>query len=396
MKQKPFITLLLTIPFIAFSLLLFGAFAFTPLFTTNKHYSSNIVIESKYDHKKTSIKQETGQPKFENREVPKSWKSINGIPVLCYHKIPLKFKKSAYDVPLPNFKKQMKWLHENNYKTISLKKFHRFLSGKEKIHGYHPVLITFDDGLRDFLTAEQILDQYNYKAVLFVYPTYIQSKRKVVLTWQQLAAIEKRGHEVESHTYWHPLLNTMTAKEQIKQFTLSKKKIEKYISDKVEYLAYPFGIFDANSVENLPSSGYAGAFTIYEGENLPRTNPYLLKRYMVVHSDTIQRFAQKIRRKTLPVASIHPPQGSYIDSNTLITFSIPRSLNSENIKIFASGKNNYVKQKYDRESGKISLHGLTNLKKYITITIHYREDSNLWQNKLLYNTNSKKNMAMKR
>lgn len=406
MKRNQFsASYILIIVFFLLSMVLFKNFALHPLFTQKKTYSSKVTIESKYENKHSNLhkmdqkktdNQKNINPfsKIASQKILYNWKNLRGIPVLCYHKIPKEKKTSSYDVPLAQFREQMQWLSHNGYRTISLNKFHQIMLGREKMPDYKPFLITFDDGLRDFLTAEKVMDQYNFKGVLFIYPTYIMSKRKIVLTWNELKAIEKRGHEIESHTYWHPLLNTMTAKEQKKQLVLSQKKIEQYIADNVQYLAYPFGIYDNQTLYELPLSGYLGAFTIYEGENLPGQNPYLAKRYMVVHSDSLKRFASKIQRKTLPIEKVQPIPGSFIHNLSTITIQLPPNLNSNDLRILISGKNTRFHWSY-KKNGKLTLYQFSNLHKYITITIHYREKNTLWQNKLLYNIQSKKNLAKK-
>jgi len=87
----------------------------------------------------------------------------NSVTVLMYHHILPKdgFIASSVD----NFDKQMKFLSDNNYKTLSSEEFFLFKKGELKLPK-KSVFITFDDGWRDnFIYAYPILKKYNLKAI---------------------------------------------------------------------------------------------------------------------------------------------------------------------------------------------------------------------------------------
>ncbi len=402
-KKKPMYAILTLASFFLLSLTLFGVFAAGG--GNQKKISSNVVIESSYSHHLTN------EPKPTLKEAPLSppagqtradylhsamdnWQTLQGIPVLCYHKIADAKAKSDYDVYLNSFREQMHYLHKNNYRTISLHDFYAYIRGEKKFTGFKPVVITFDDGLKDYLKAEPVMDEFGFKGVLFIYPTYIISKRKVVLTPAQIKGLHARGHEIQSHTYWHPLLNLMSPEEQNKQFSLSSKWIEKLVGNRVRFLAYPFGIFDNHTFQELSQTGYLAAFTIFEGENLPGQNPYLLNRYMVVTQDKISSFHAKITRKSLPVFSIAPVPGTQLERNDVIHLKIPRNLDKSHLNVTASGGLLSPRWVYQEQDGSLEIYPALKNTRYLTVTIAFRQNGNLYQNKLLYNVNQKQKVAV--
>ena len=65
------------------------------------------------------------------------------VPILAYHKISDKFDWGINNVPVNAFQKQMNYLFEQNYYTLSLDDF--LDSSYENNQKRHPVIITFDD-----------------------------------------------------------------------------------------------------------------------------------------------------------------------------------------------------------------------------------------------------------
>jgi len=78
-------------------------------------------------------------------------------------------------------------------------------------NGTKLVMINFDDSFKNqFLYAKPILDKYGFKATFFEVCGWIgkSSERK---SWQDIAALQQDGMDIESHTMTHPNLNTMSS-----------------------------------------------------------------------------------------------------------------------------------------------------------------------------------------
>jgi peptidoglycan/xylan/chitin deacetylase (PgdA/CDA1 family) len=146
---------------------------------------------------------------------------VNSLPVLMYHHILPKggFIASSID----EFEKQMKFLAENGYKSLTSEEFLEFKKGK---NFKKAVFITFDDGWRDnYYYAYPILKKYNLKATIFLVTEWIEkaSEKKeefkplrhneakkevrinpssIILNWDEIEKM-KDIFDFHSHTHSH-------------------------------------------------------------------------------------------------------------------------------------------------------------------------------------------------
>ena len=74
------------------------------------------------------------------------------------------------------------------------------------------IMIGFDDGRKGQITyAKPILDKYGFKASFFIVCDYANSGHIGNMNWQDIAALEKDGMDIESHSMTHtPYLNILT------------------------------------------------------------------------------------------------------------------------------------------------------------------------------------------
>src|SRR5690606_23149390 len=92
------------------------------------------------------------------------------IPVLMYYALIDEKSPDIHFVHIlkREFATQMKWLHDNDYKTLSLKELEDCLVNGTAISG-KAVVLSFDDGYYSLYTyATPILQQYGFSAVLFL------------------------------------------------------------------------------------------------------------------------------------------------------------------------------------------------------------------------------------
>ena len=88
---------------------------------------------------------------------------LTGVPVLNYHQVNNKFNTVLTMKPA-NFDEQMKYLHDNDYHSITLEQFDAYMLGEGDLPD-RPVLITFDDGYVDnYENAYPILKKYHMAA----------------------------------------------------------------------------------------------------------------------------------------------------------------------------------------------------------------------------------------
>jgi peptidoglycan/xylan/chitin deacetylase (PgdA/CDA1 family) len=71
------------------------------------------------------------------------------------------------------------------------------------------VILSFDDNrIGDFTYAKSILDKYGFKATLFIICG--KTSDRGAMNWEDIAAMQKDGMDIESHTMTHAHLNTLS------------------------------------------------------------------------------------------------------------------------------------------------------------------------------------------
>lgn len=85
----------------------------------------------------------------------------------------------------------------------------RVVGSNTKLVNNKAVVLSFDDNrIGDFTYAKPILDRYGFKATFFVICG--KTTDSGAMNWQDIAAMQKDGMDIESHTMTHAHLNTLT------------------------------------------------------------------------------------------------------------------------------------------------------------------------------------------
>ena len=72
------------------------------------------------------------------------------------------------------------------------------------------LVFTFDDGTVDqYEIAAPVLEKYGMRAIFNIIPSRIGNPG--FMTWDQVADLVKRGHELGNHTWSHPNLNRLAS-----------------------------------------------------------------------------------------------------------------------------------------------------------------------------------------
>ena len=201
------------------------------------------------------------------------------------------------------FEAQLAWLAAYHIRVAPLHSAVDSLRGDTPMAEPPCVAITVDDGHRSVYTDMfPLIQRYRIPVTLFVYPSAI-SNAPYALTWEQLEEMAKSGLvEVQSHTFWHPDFWQEKAKRTaadyrafvVMQLAQSKERIEARLGGRVDLLAWPFGIHDAELEEEAARAGYRAAFALGRRPALPGGNMFALPRYAVSEADRGARFAAVI------------------------------------------------------------------------------------------------------
>ncbi|MHB8056871.1 MAG: polysaccharide deacetylase family protein [Desulfuromonadaceae bacterium] len=222
------------------------------------------------------------------------------VPILLYHR----FGATVADgmtITTPVFEAQMKYLHDNGYRVIPLRKLVDYYRGKGPAPGPKSVVIVEDDAHKSvYSDMLPIIKKYRYPVTIFTYPSAI-SNAKYAMTWDQLRELTKTGlFEVQSHTYWHPNFKKERRKlsrPDLEDFVMtqlkkSRSRLEKELGTKVDMLAWPFGIYDDYLISKAAEAGYAATFTIERRHATAADSVSKLPRYLLVNADSGKAFVQ--------------------------------------------------------------------------------------------------------
>ena len=182
-----------------------------------------------------------------------------GLPILMYHSIdtnidPKTGKLNELKVPKEVFREQMRYFKDNGFTTLTMSEAYDFFQNNKGIPA-KSVLITFDDGYVDnYLNAYPVLKEFSFNATVFMI-TDLVDKDSAYLNSSQLKEMESNGIEIQNHTVNHLHLSTLSYNEQLKQIKDSKEFLEKLLNKKVDYIAYPYGDYNGDTLKIVKELG---------------------------------------------------------------------------------------------------------------------------------------------
>ena len=187
-----------------------------------------------------------------------AYKIRRDLPVLMYHRvIDNKNEIGFYDtyVTKENFEKQMKYLSENNYISLTFKDIQNGEYKKRFDKNKKYVIITFDDGYKDNLkNALPILKKYNMKIVLFLitsesynkWDTDVEDREKekkfnLMSKEEVKELIASNLVEIGGHTTKHLDMPNVDLKKIEEDLKVSNKILEEITGYTPISFAYPWG-----------------------------------------------------------------------------------------------------------------------------------------------------------
>lgn len=229
------------------------------------------------------------------------------IPVFAYHRIctdedfdRLTNEKDLY-TKVSDFRSEMKWLHDNGYRTLSMDEFYAWHRGSLELPRKAAV-ITFDDGCSDVIdNALPIMKQYDIKATMFVIGAltgegtdeeidglrYI-SRSTIKRVTEEYPQLDFQSHTNELHKYINDAIAiySSTYEDMCRDAEQEKAALGR---DKVEFMAYPYGYYTTEFVRASRGGGIKMAFTYNDEEKATRDhNPYLMPRIAVKGDESVE------------------------------------------------------------------------------------------------------------
>lgn len=212
--------------------------------------------------------------------------------ILVYHKIKRTVEIGGGWITPGIFRRQMEYLKRRNIPV---------LDPYEYINKRDGVLITFDDGYRCIYNhAFPILKEFGFPAIVFVITGFIGKKNnwdlplwgeETHLSESEIKEMRKGGIYFGSHSHTHPDLRKISWEKLRKELDTSKKILEDMLGERIDFLSYPFGLFNKEVKEAAKECGYRYCFTTFP---IKSDNPFEIGRIGVYPIDTFYEFKTKV------------------------------------------------------------------------------------------------------
>lgn len=238
------------------------------------------------------------------------------IPVLLYHSIadPTgQERASRFTISPKVFAEHMASLEGEGRQSLTVSQLLPVLAGSQPPPD-RAVLVTFDDGYRDFLTeALPIMERYGIASTIYVVTGFMgdgdapgrNRSGHAMLTWGELAEVAGRGVEVGGHTHTHPMLDTLphaTAREEIVR---CRDLIEDHLATTAASFAYPHGYSSAWVRAAVKEAGFTSACAVRNAMSHTGDDPFAIARLMLEVSHTPADVRRMLSGEGVPVATRH-------------------------------------------------------------------------------------------
>ncbi|AQQ54708.1 polysaccharide deacetylase family protein [Planococcus lenghuensis] len=215
------------------------------------------------------------------------------IPVLLYHVVsPTPDPDNLYQFSLEEFEKQMAYLKDNGYRTLTIKQYFNILYGNAAMPA-KPILLTFDDNSYDFYpNVYPVLDKYDMKATQFTVSDWVNGSWN--MTADEITTVMDNGIDIQNHSVTHPFLTQLSYEAQYAEISGATTALKSLTGKTTNVFAYPYGAYNADTIAVLDELGFEGAFTVAGGLSTSESERYEIPRIMILNGDTLDDFVRKI------------------------------------------------------------------------------------------------------
>lgn len=232
------------------------------------------------------------------------------VPILLYHHIlseeeNINQKENSCVVSLENFEKQMKYLHDNGYYTITPQELSDYLYKHIPLPP-KSVMINFDDGYySNIVHAYPILKKYGFKATVFLITAAVKEKEELFnpkyFQFITRESIEKTKDVFEYASHTDNLHSSIGDKTKL--FLATKEEIMGDIRQSFntvtnkKFFSYPLGQYNKVTLEALAELKFTMAVTTKEGYVTRGTNGLEIKRFIIFRTYPMKKFEQIVKGK---------------------------------------------------------------------------------------------------
>ena len=270
---------LLTISFML--LIIFGIVSCGKNEENNKSIDTTKNEEQQSHNNNESVEQDNQE---ENNEEENKLEYLNiapeevKIPILMYHSISDDDPNNNLLVPPSMFEEQMAWLEANEFTAMNLDEaLDAMETGKVP---KRPVVITFDDGYSDnYTNAFPSLKNHGLKATFFVITDGVDDG--YYMSSEMLKEMQSNGMSIQNHTANHLELDKLSREDAYDTIKRGQDFLRNNIGSDANYLCYPVGKYNSETIEIEKELGIKAATTTQGGISSIGDGLYQLKRVRI-------------------------------------------------------------------------------------------------------------------
>lgn len=215
------------------------------------------------------------------------------VPILLYHSISEQATAAyaPYALAPSLFREHLAYLTEGGYTAMNVSTFVSHLGAARPLPE-RPVVLTFDDGLRDFATgAFPILTSFSVPATLYVTTGLVGRTAawleplgegdRAMLSWLEIAEIASAGIEIGGHTHTHPELDVLPDGELREEVHLCRQLLEDELGLRSAAFSYPHGYSSVRVRDCVRREGFSSACAVGVAFSSTRDDRFRLARIPV-------------------------------------------------------------------------------------------------------------------
>ena len=212
------------------------------------------------------------------------------IPILLYHSVadrPSDFI-APYTVGPATFRRHLDAVAATGATTLTVSGMVAALAAGRLPE--RPVLVTFDDGYRDTLTAAApALAERGMTSTVYVTTGVVGARSPggdPMLSWSEVGELAVLGHEIGAHSHTHPQLDTLPGAALRGEIAGSRTRLQDGTGLPVGSFAYPHGYSDTRVRRAVREAGFSSACSVKNALSSPSDPVFTLSRLMVMATTT--------------------------------------------------------------------------------------------------------------